>query len=202
MRNNHVWNAPVLFLAILILSCSVIGCTVLNDDTDQNVIAVIKSRNDGKLTDVMVIPLLYRSYGFGAGADGDGFKRGTYVVSEPFSYNSGNNLIKERAYSKFIVSMFPPYAFIFSGKRAIAWMFLKKGFVPIVVTLKTHQQEIPIVMERSRIDRAPQILIDFCGGKANPELFREQFGLNSSKEALVIDFNVKHFCEQTSDTFK
>jgi hypothetical protein len=178
----------LLYLCLLFFCFAHGGCSFIDDGIDQTEHVLIVDTTGNQLTDVVVIPLYYKSYGIGAGPDGKGFKSSRYVITKPFLFHSGNDLMKNSLRSKYIVTMFPPHFFVGSGSHVVSWLFIKKGYSP---QLPKEEMVIPIVMTKSNGNENSKIADILLASKPNQEALKKLFTVDLGNENINIELNKK-----------
>ena len=128
---------PVLIILLIVTGCAMDGV--------RHVSVIDKDKQDIK--NIVVFPLYSSSFGIGIGPDGNGPRSSLRAFTKPFLFSSGEDIISKQIQGRgFII---PPFIFIGTSKYVEHWLFIKKGFAPLLVSSSDIYKDAPIVMTLS-----------------------------------------------------
>lgn len=127
----------VLMILLIITGCAMGGVRYVSVIDNNNI----------NIKDIVVFPLYSSSFGIGIGPDGNGPQSSPRAFTKPVLFSSGQDIISKQIQGRGVI--IPPLVFIGTSKYVEHWLFIKKGYEPLLVSSSDIYKDAPIVMTLS-----------------------------------------------------
>jgi hypothetical protein len=139
------------------------------------------------IQDIVVLPLYKSSYGIGIGPDGRGPWSSSEVFTKPCRFSSGEDLMSKQIQGRGII--IPPYIFIGTSKYVDNWLFIKKGYAPLVVSREMIYSGSPIVMSLFKNEDTKKYIDILLSTKPDQTTLKKIFNSRNLKEDIKIEMD-------------
>ncbi len=176
-------------LASLALS---IICTAVSACSMQGVRHFeIVDREGTAINEVTIVPRYAVNVGVGVGADGQGPHSYYYVVTGPFLFNSGENIIENHPRSNQVLIPGPYTVVTGKGYRGIRWLLLKQGYQKKLVDEELMYSHSRVHLKQEEASGHGFVVNALLASPVSQKEIKALFDLNWLKHEVQVDFSEK-----------
>ncbi|MES9906534.1 MAG: hypothetical protein ABW168_28115 [Sedimenticola sp.] len=152
---------------------------------------VIVDNEGSSVNHVTVVPLFAVNIGVGVGADGKGPHTYTHLVTKPFIFNSGEDLIAYHPSSKQVLIPVPLGVVAGKGYSGVRWLILKEGYSLKIVNRVQIYSDRPIVLERKQGASHKDVVNNLLSIPVTQAKIKQLFKMTKLSEDIKVEFNMQ-----------